>query len=65
MRIKRIRAATIDPIFDPEPVPAGAIRAVEPEFEQLARVAHVVFLVHGSRQDAVAQSMDAWLARSS
>ncbi|HYN07293.1 MAG TPA: hypothetical protein VES67_07890 [Vicinamibacterales bacterium] len=52
-----------DLALEPEATPAGAVRAMEPVFEQIAREEHARFLVQGRRDDGIVLSMEQWLER--
>lgn len=62
MRAKRSSAPSIAVFTSArETVPAGATRAIEPVFEQMAREAHARALVRGSEDDGPANGVEHWL----
>jgi hypothetical protein len=63
MRVRRGHAPWSEDALEPEATPAGAVRAMEPVFEQIAREEHARFLVVGRRDDAM-PSIEQWRVRS-
>jgi hypothetical protein len=65
MRVRRRHAPwNEDLALEPEVMPAGAVRAMEPIFEQIAREEHARFLVLGRRDNGIVPAMEQWLEQS-
>jgi hypothetical protein len=62
MRAKRSLAPSMNTL-DPETPLAGAVRAVEPVFEQIARETHLRSLIPAGVDNAVVYSIEQWRAR--
>lgn len=62
MRAPRSRASSTDSV-EPETPCAGAVRALEPVLERMAREAHLRFLIRSGLDSDIVQSVERSLAR--